>query len=175
MERRARKRRTRSHDPVKFSEEGQESESETGTSSDRAFASGSPEFTRKGFFPSTLYGAPSVYDTKLMAVMGLLAYKDPANSPLGHLVSGLQNQAIADKVNDAVLGESVARSTGKPLRHATIGGRGHQLSSLTGTAHVAAPTSGLEFAVRHLLATRQASREATGSGGHAAIRPHLHF
>lgn len=42
--------------------------------------------------------------------MGLLAYKDPANSPLGHLVSNLQNQAIADKVNDAVLGENAARS-----------------------------------------------------------------
>lgn len=37
--------------------------------------------------------------------MGLLAYKDPADSPLGYLVSALQNQAIADKVNDAVLGE----------------------------------------------------------------------
>lgn len=39
--------------------------------------------------------------------MGLLAYKNPANSPLGHLVSGLQNQAIADKVNDAVLGKRI--------------------------------------------------------------------
>lgn len=37
--------------------------------------------------------------------MGLLAYTDPFSSPLGYLVSGLQNQAIADKVNDAVLGE----------------------------------------------------------------------
>lgn len=43
--------------------------------------------------------------------MGLLAYKDPANSPLGHLVSSLQNQAIADKVNDAVLGENGARNS----------------------------------------------------------------
>lgn len=42
-------------------------------------------------------------------VMGLLAYKDPADSPLGYLVSGLQNQAIADKVNDAVLGENKKR------------------------------------------------------------------
>lgn len=41
--------------------------------------------------------------------MGLLAYKDPANSPLGHLVSSLQNQAIADKVNDAILGKMVSR------------------------------------------------------------------
>ncbi|CAN0311333.1 unnamed protein product, partial [Hapterophycus canaliculatus] len=39
--------------------------------------------------------------------MGLLAYTDPASSPLGHLVSGLQNQAIADKVNDAVLGKCI--------------------------------------------------------------------
>ena len=42
--------------------------------------------------------------------MGLLAYKDPASSPLGHLVSSLQNQAIADKVNDAVLGERLGES-----------------------------------------------------------------
>lgn len=39
--------------------------------------------------------------------MGLLAYSDPVASPLGYLVSGLQNQAIADKVNDAVLGENI--------------------------------------------------------------------
>lgn len=45
--------------------------------------------------------------------MGLLAYKDPANSPLGHLVSSLQNQAIADKVNDAVLGENAGKSNTK--------------------------------------------------------------
>lgn len=66
--RRARKRRTRSHDPVKFSEDGHESESEAGANSDRAVVSGSPEFSRKGFFPSTLHGAPSAYDTKLIAV-----------------------------------------------------------------------------------------------------------
>lgn len=34
--------------------------------------SGSPEFSRKGFFPSTLHGAPSGYDTKLIAVRAYL-------------------------------------------------------------------------------------------------------
>lgn len=54
-------------------------------------------------------------------------------------------------------------------------GTEHQLSSLTGTAHVAAPTSGLEFAVRHLLATRQVCVARPSSNVGTARRPsHLH-
>ncbi|CAM9784940.1 unnamed protein product [Choristocarpus tenellus] len=57
--------------------------------------------------PSRLLGPPSLYDTKMVAVMGLLAYEDPSRSPLARLVSMSQNQAIADKANDTVLGEVV--------------------------------------------------------------------
>ncbi|CAN0360869.1 unnamed protein product [Ectocarpus fasciculatus] len=127
--------------------------------------------------------------------MGLLAYSDPAASPLGYLVSGLQNQAIADKVNDAVLAADALSRRSSPDRNSSTNQRSRTASSIGGApsnetrnstggtaqaaqaaaAAAAVPTSGLEFAVRHLLATRQASRETIGNGGQAATHPRLFF
>ncbi|CAM9589740.1 unnamed protein product [Ectocarpus sp. 12 AP-2014] len=196
---RTRKRRSRSYDPVKTTEdranpEEFNSDNQACASPDRGGAFGEgyrgpADFARRGGFPSTLFGgAPSVYDSKLLAVMGLLAYSDPAASPLGYLVSGLQNQAIADKVNDAVLAAEALTRRSNPDRNSSTNQRSRTVSSIGGTssneasnggggtaqaAAAAVPTSGLEFAVRHLLATRQASRETLGNGGQAAIHPPL--
>ncbi|CBN78687.1 conserved unknown protein [Ectocarpus siliculosus] len=179
--RRTRKRRSRSYDPVKTTDdranpEEFNSDNQACASPDRGGAFGGgyrgpADFARRGGFPSTLFGgAPSVYDSKLLAVMGLLAYSDPAASPLGYLVSGLQNQAIADKVNDAVLAADALTRRSNPDRNSSTNQRSRTASSIGGassnetgngsggTAQAAAaavPTSGLEFAVRHLLATRQ--------------------
>ncbi|CAM9853040.1 unnamed protein product [Ectocarpus sp. 4 AP-2014] len=197
--RRTRKRRSRSYDPIKTTEDRANPEefnldNQACASPDRGGAFGEgyrgpADFGRRGGFPSTLFGgAPSVYDSKLLAVMGLLAYSDPAASPLGYLVSGLQNQAIADKVNDAVLAADALTRCSNSDRNSSTNQRSRTVSSIGGassnetgngsggTAQAAAavvPTSGLEFAVRHLLATRQASRETLGNGGQAAIHPPL--
>ncbi|CAN0040171.1 unnamed protein product [Scytosiphon promiscuus] len=222
-----RKRRTRSYDPVRATaDDGQrnphhhrhheEDDSDAWASPDRGATSALPGGGvggggdlsvfggRGGVLPASLFGAPSVYDSKLMAVMGLLAYTDPASSPLGHLVSGLQNQAIADKVNDAVLGECIAAaalcygrrsdalatggSNTSSVTDSSINGAQHQQHSqgtsmsssqhfgkLSSTSHPVPPTSGLEFTVRHLLATRQASRETVGEAGQAAGCPRFFF
>lgn len=61
---RTRKRRTRSYDCSKAFGDGQDSDWEVG---DRSLGSASEQF-RKSSFPSTLCGAPSIYDSKLVAV-----------------------------------------------------------------------------------------------------------
>ena len=75
IKRRTRKRRTRSYDPVKMPSGGHEngngrdgSESDAWTSPDRGGAPSFGDSARRGGVPTTLFGAPSVYDSKLMAV-----------------------------------------------------------------------------------------------------------
>lgn len=73
---RTRKRRTRSYDPVKTPSGDHangngrdESESDAWTSPDRGGAPSFIDSARRGGVPTTLFGgAPSVYDSKLMAV-----------------------------------------------------------------------------------------------------------
>mmetsp|Transcript_35280 Transcript_35280/g.110246 ORF Transcript_35280/g.110246 Transcript_35280/m.110246 type:complete len:154 (-) Transcript_35280:1222-1683(-) len=46
--------------------------------------------------------------TWLQEVIGLLAYEDPANSPLSHLLSSEHRKKVADVVNTAILGRPVS-------------------------------------------------------------------
>lgn len=84
----------------------------------------------------------------LRDVMALLAYEDPADSPLSHLLRGQQREAVADAVNASILAAAT------------------QAGGSSSTAHIAAPvTSNLERLLQHLAALQDGLYEENGDQG----------
>ncbi len=111
----------------------------------------------------------SMLETSLRDVIALIAYQHPESSPLAHLLSKQQREAVADTVNSAVLAAVGAGGEGSSGAEGSEGGGGG-LEMLRPVLAVPAaaqrrPASKVEQLLQQLVAVQGTLHEANGSLG----------